>query len=83
MVRGPAQERTLEYILRERGVREKDIGWVISKLDIQEYVLDSYHYIEWIDSKESETHAKEIFVNHYFALNMKGVSSKNTINNLF
>tara|TARA_Y100001968_G_scaffold290202_1_gene293831 strand:+ start:391 stop:531 length:141 start_codon:yes stop_codon:yes gene_type:complete len=46
MVRGPAQERTLEYILRERGVREKDIGWVISKLDIQEYVLDSYHYIE-------------------------------------
>ena len=34
-------------------------------------------------SKESENHAREIFINHYFALNMKGVSSENKLNDLF
>ena len=39
MGRGPTEERTFEFILRERGVSEKDIGWVLCKLDIQEYLL--------------------------------------------
>ena len=83
MGRGPTQERTFEFVLRERRVSEKDIGWVLSKLDSQEYVLDECHYIARIQSKESETHAKEIFINRLFALNMKGVSSENKINDLF
>ena len=83
MGRGPTQEQTFELILRERGISEKDIGWVLSKLDSQEYVLDDCHYIECIDSKESETHAKEIFINRYFALNMKCTRSENKINDLF
>ena len=83
MGRGPTQERTFELILRERGVSEKDIGWVLSKLDSQEYVIDGCHYMASIHSKESETHAKEIFIHRYFALHMKGVSSENKINDLF
>ena len=34
-------------------------------------------------SKDSETNAKEIFINHYFALQMRGVTSENKLNNLF
>ncbi len=34
-------------------------------------------------SKESENHAREIIINHYFALNMKGVSRENKLNDLF
>ena len=83
MGRGPTQERTFELILRERGVSEKDIGWVLSKLDSQEYVIDGCYYMASIHSKESETHAKEIFIHRYFALHMKGVSSENKINDLF
>ena len=83
MRRGPNQDETLEFILRERGVSEKDIGWVLSKLDSQEYVLDDCRYIVCIHSKESETHAKEIFINRYFALNMKGAGSEKKINDLF
>ena len=81
--RGSTQEQTFELILRERGISEKDIGWVLSKLDSQEYVLDDCHDIVWIDSKESENYAKEIFINRYFALNMKGARSENKINDLF
>ena len=40
MGRGPTQERAFEFILSERGVSEKDIGCVLSKLDSQEFVLD-------------------------------------------
>ena len=83
MRKGPAQERAFELILRERGVSEKDIGWVLSKLDSQEYVIDGCYYMASIHSKESETHAKEIFINRYFTLNMKGVSSEEKINALF
>ena len=36
-----------------------------------------------IYSKESETGAKEIFINRFFALNMRGVSSENKLNDLF
>ena len=45
MGKGPTHERSFEFILSERGVSEKDIGWVLSKLDSQEYVLDECHYI--------------------------------------
>ena len=82
MGKGPTQERAFEFILNERGVSEKDIGWVLSKLDSQEYVLDECHYMARILSKESETNAREIVINHYFALNMKGVSSENKLNDL-
>ena len=34
-------------------------------------------------SKESETMAKEIFIYHYFALNIKGASNDNKLNDLF
>ena len=83
MGRGPSQERAFEFILSERGVSEKDIGWVLSKLDSQEYVLDGCHYMARILSKESETNAREIFINHYFSLNIKGVSSENKVSALF
>ncbi|WP_269604024.1 hypothetical protein [Prochlorococcus marinus] len=83
MGKGPTKERAFEFILSERGVSEKDIGWVLSKLDSQEYVLDECHYLARILSKESETNAREIFINHYFALNMKGVSNENKLNDLF
>ena len=80
MGKGPTQERTLESILLDRGVSEKDIGWVLSKLDSQEYILDDCHYMARILSKESENNAKEIFINNYFTLNMKGVSNENKLN---
>ena len=83
MGKGPTQKRTFEFILSKRGVSEKDIGWVLSKLDSQEYILDDCHYMARILSKESETKAKEIFINRYFALNMKGASSENKLNDLF
>ena len=83
MGKGPTQERAFEFILSDRGVSDKDIGWVLSKLDSQEYILDDCHYMARILSKESETKAKEIFINRYFALNMKGISSDNKLNDLF
>ena len=83
MGKGPTQEQAFEFILSERGVSEKDIGWVLSKLDSQEYILDDCHYMARILSKESENNAKEIFINNYFTLNMKGVSNENKLNDLF
>ena len=83
MGRGPDHERAFEFVLSKGGVSEKDIGWVLSKLDSQEYVLDDCHYMARILSKESETKAKEIFINRYFALNIKGVSNENKLNDLF
>ncbi|WP_413678938.1 hypothetical protein [Prochlorococcus sp. MIT 0916] len=83
MGKGPTQEHAFELILSERGVSEKDIGWVLSKLDSQGYVLDDCHYMARILSKESEGNAKEIFINRYFALTMKGVTSENKLNDLF
>ena len=79
MGRGAFQEQSFELILCERGVSEKDIGWVLSKLDSQEYFLDKCHCITRIHSNDSENKAKEIFINRYFSLNMKGVSSHNDI----
>ena len=58
MGRGPAQEQSFEFVIREQGVSEKDIGWVLSKLDSQEYILNDCHYMARILSKESETKAK-------------------------
>ena len=83
MGRGPTQEQSFEMILCERGVSEKDIGWVLSKLDSQEYSLDKCRYIARINSNESETTAKETFINRFFTLQMKGVSSENKPNNFF
>ncbi|MBW3041079.1 hypothetical protein [Prochlorococcus marinus] len=82
MERGPTQEQTFESILRERGVSDKDIGWVLSKLDSQEYILDYCHYIACILSKESETHAKDIFINRFFSLTIKDITSEHKINDL-
>ena len=83
MGRGPAQERAFEFVLSNRGVSEKDIGWVLSKLDSQEYFLNDCHYMARILSRESEAKAKEIFINRYFALNMKGVSGETKLNDRF
>ena len=83
MGQGSNQQRAFEFILRDRGVNEKEIGWVLSKLDSQEYVMDECHYMARILSNESETNAREIFINHYFALSMKGVSCENKLNDLF
>ena len=83
MGKGPTQEHAFECLLSEQGVSEKNIGWVLSKLDSQEYILDECQYMAQILSKESETNAKEIFINHYFALTMKGVSSENKLSYLF
>tara|TARA_B100000965_G_C19162897_1_gene571113 strand:- start:83 stop:292 length:210 start_codon:yes stop_codon:yes gene_type:complete len=69
MGKGPAQERAFEFLLSKKGVSAIDIGWVLSKLDTQEYIIDDCHYIARIVSKECETNAKEIFINRYFALN--------------
>ena len=83
MGRGPAQKRAFEFVLSEQGVSEKDIGWVLSKLDSQEYLLNDCHYMARILSKESETKAKEIFIHRYFTLNMKGLNSDNKLNDYF
>ena len=83
MGRGPTDKRAFEFFLIEKGLSAKDIGWILSKLDSQEYILDDCHYMARILSKESETNAREIFINHYFSLNMKGVSSQNKLNDLF
>ncbi len=83
MGKGPSQKLAFEFILSKRGVSEKDIGWVLSKLDSQEYIIDECHYMGRIFSKESEAKAKENFINRYFALNIKGVSSDNKLNDLF
>jgi hypothetical protein len=83
MGKGPTEDRAFEFILSEKGMSEKDIGWVLSKLDSKEYSLDHCRYMARIVSKESENKAKETFINHYFDLNMKGFSSKNKLNDLF
>ncbi len=83
MGRGPAQKRAFEFVLSEQGVSEKDIGWVLSKLDSQEYLLNDCHYMARIISKESETKAKEIFIHRYFTLNMKGLNSENKLSDFF
>ena len=83
MGKGPAQQRAFEFVLSEQGVSEKDIGWVLSKLDSQEYLLTDCHYMAQILSKDTETKAKEIFINRYFSLHLKGVSSENRLNDLF
>tara|TARA_B100000214_G_scaffold26734_1_gene17536 strand:- start:2 stop:490 length:489 start_codon:yes stop_codon:yes gene_type:complete len=83
MGRGPDQERNFELILSQRGVCEKDIGWVLSKLDSHKYSLAECHYMAQILSNDSETKAKEIFINRYFTLNIKGVSIENKLNDLF
>ena len=83
MGKGPSKEQTFEFILRNRGISDKDIGWVLSKLDSQEYVLDDCHYMARILSEDSEKKAKEIFINRYFYLNMKGISSENKLKDLF
>ena len=83
MGRGPARKQSFELILSERGVSEKDIGWVLSKLDSQEYFLDKCHYMARIICNESATKAKEIFINSCFSLNMKGISNENKHNDFF
>ena len=83
MVGGFGQEQSFELILWKQGVSEKDMGWVLSKLDSQEYLLDKCNFIARICSDESETKTKEIFINRYFVLNMKGVNSVNSTNVLF
>ena len=83
MGKGPTKERSFEFILRELKMSERNIGWVLSKLDSQEYILDECQYMARIHSKESETGAKEIFINRFFALNIRGMSSENKLNEVF
>ena len=77
MGRGPNDKRAFEFFLIEKGVSAKDIGWILSKLDSQEYVLDDCHYMARISNKESESKAKESFINRYFVLNVRDVNSEN------
>ena len=79
----PIQERSLKFILCERGVSEKDIERVLSKLDSKEYFLNKCHYSTRILSNDSETIAREIFINHYFSQNMREVSSDSDFDDLF
>ena len=83
MGKGPNNKRAFEFFLIEKGVSAKDIGWILSKLDSQEYLLDECHYMARIHCKESEAKAKEIFINRYFALDIRSNSRKNIINDLF
>ena len=83
MGRVPVNERSLELILCERGVSEKDIGWVLSKLDSQEYFIDRCQYIARIRTNESESKSREIFINRYFAICMKESRSENNSYDLF
>ena len=77
------QERSFEFTLYERGVSDKDIGWVLSKLDSQDYFLDNCHYIARLQLNESEAKAREIFINRYFSISIKGVSCENDRIELF
>ena len=54
MGRGSTQDQVIEFLHSKRGVREKDIGWVLSKLDSQEYILEDCHFLARIRSKEFE-----------------------------
>ena len=45
MVRDHVHELPFEFVLNEQGVSEKDIEWVLSKLDSQEYLLADCHYL--------------------------------------
>ena len=83
MGRGPTDKRAFEFFLIEKGVSAKDIGWILSKLDSQEYVLDDCHYMARISNKESESKAKESFINRYFVLNVRDVNSENNPNDIF
>ena len=83
MGRGPAQKRPFDFVLGEQGVSEKDIGWVLSKLDSQEYLLNNCHYIARILSNESESKAKEIFINRYFTLNIRDGSNETKMTDFF
>ncbi len=83
MIGGPAREQNLELLLRDEGVSEKDIGWVLSKLDSQEYILDKCHFLAQILCKESETQAKEIFIHRFFSLRMQGINSESNVNHIF
>ena len=83
MGRGLTDKRPFESFLIQRGVSEKDIGWILSKLDSQEYVLDDCHYMARISNNESESKAKESFINRYFILNVRDVNSKNNPNDIF
>ena len=82
MGKGPTKDEAFELILSNRGVSEKDIGWVLSKLDSQEYILDECYYLGRILSKDSKNRAKEIFINSYLSLNIKGASSDSKTNDL-
>ena len=83
MGRGPTDKRAFEFFLIEKGVSAKDIGWILSKLDSQEYVLDDCHYMARISNNESESKAKESFINRYFVLNVRDVNSENNPNDIF
>ena len=83
MGRGPTDNRAFEFVLIEKGVSAKDIGWILSKLDSQEYVLDDCHYMARISNNESESKAKESFINRYFVLNVRDVNSENNPNDIF
>ena len=62
---------------------KKDIEWVLSKVCTQEYFLDDCHYMARILSEESENNAKDIFINRYFSLTMRGVPGDNQMSNIF
>ena len=83
MGRGSTQQIPFEFILGEKGLTEKDIGWVLSKLDNQEYNMDNCHYIAYVISEDSSNNAKDFIVNQYFDLTINGKKTEETIKDLF
>ena len=62
MGRGPTDKRAFEFFLIEKGVSAKDIVWILSKLDSQEYVLDDCHYMARISSKSLKLRQKKFLL---------------------
>ena len=77
------QKNTFEYILRMQGLADKDIGWILSKLDSNKYIQDQCQYASMIVTKRTANEAINDFILRYFSLNIEGVTYDENINNLF
>ena len=77
------KDLSFEFILREKGLSDKDIGWVLSKLDSHEYILEEVHFLALVQTSEQLDKAKELFINRFFSVNLNGGCNDIMINNLF
>jgi len=72
-----------EFILREKGLTDKDIGWVLSKLDSHEYLISDCQYMAYLTSMDSPNKVKDLFIQKYFSLNINGLPREDSIKHLF